>query len=60
MDIKNNFMVFHFDDIIIFSKRFDDHITHLNEEYSRLRKTELTIEPEKTLFKQSVFLGFLD
>ena len=59
IDIKNIFMVFYLDDVIIFSKNYDEHIEHLNEVFRRLREARLTIELQKThLIKQSVvFLG---
>ena len=59
LDIKNKFMVFYLDDIIIFSNNFVDHMKHLREVFRRLRTASLTIEPSKThLFKSSVtFLG---
>ncbi|MGL1886778.1 MAG: reverse transcriptase domain-containing protein [Reichenbachiella sp.] len=59
IDIKNEFMTFYLDDLIIFSRNFEDHVTHLTEVFKRLRTSNLTIQPEKTqLFQQSVvFLG---
>ena len=59
LDIKNTFMVFYLDDVIIFSKTFEDHLQHLGEVFKRLRRAKLTVEPAKThLFQMSVvFLG---
>ena len=59
LEIKNKFMVFYLDDLIIFSKTYSEHVHHLQEVLTRLRTANLTIQPEKThLFKTSViFLG---
>ena len=52
-------MTYYLDDVIIFSEAFNDHLQHLNEVFSRLKKPKLTLQPEKThLFMKSVvFLG---
>ena len=52
-------MTYYLDDVIIFSETFNDHLQHLNEVFSRLKKAKLTLQPEKThLFMKSVvFLG---
>ena len=59
IDIKNTYMTYYLDDVIIFSETFNDHLQHLNEVFSRLKKAKLTLQPEKThLFMKSVvFLG---
>ena len=58
-DIKNKFMICYLDDIIIFSQTYEQHLEHISEVFRRLRKANLTIEPEKAhLFKKTVvFLG---
>ena len=59
IDIKNTFMTYYLDDVIIFSKTVREHIAHLSEIFYRLRKANLTLQPEKSnLFMKSVvFLG---
>ena len=58
-DIKNKFMTFYMDDLLIFSKNFSDHKAHLKEVFRRLRTAKLTLQPEKAhLFQKKVqFLG---
>ena len=60
-DIKGEYMNYFQDDIIIFSKSFDDHLAHIEEVLTRLRASGLTAKPEKTfLCKRSVqYLGFI-
>ncbi len=38
------------DDIIIFSRTFDDHLTHLNDVFSRLRSANIKLKPSKCSF----------
>lgn len=47
------------DDILIFSKNFDDHLKHLNQVFDRLRKANFTLKPSKCHFgvKQVKYLG---
>ena len=49
------------DDIIIFSKTFEDHLVHLSETLSLLRKAGFKLNIEKCNFcvKELKFLGFL-
>ncbi|CAG2200816.1 unnamed protein product [Mytilus edulis] len=38
------------DDILIFSENFEEHLTHLNQVFDRLRKANLTLKPSKCHF----------
>ena len=38
------------DDVIIFSKTFEDHLRHLNDVFTRLRTANLTLKPSKCTF----------
>ena len=38
------------DDILIFSKTFDDHLCHLSQVFQRLREAKLTLKPSKCHF----------
>ena len=38
------------DDILVFSKTFDDHLHHLSQVFERLRDAKLTLKPEKCHF----------
>lgn len=52
-------MLVYVDDICVFSKNFDEHLEHLNELFSRLRKAGMTLNPKKCKFaaKQVKYLG---
>ena len=47
------------DDILVFSKTFEDHLHHLTQVLERLRKAGLTLKPRKCCFlrKEVVYLG---
>ena len=49
------------DDIIIFSKNFEDHLRHLELVFSKLREHNLKLKPSKCHFAQSEtnYLGFV-
>ena len=38
------------DDILVFSKTFEEHLYHLSQVFSRLREANLTLKPEKCQF----------
>ena len=59
-DVKNKFVAYFQDDIICFSETYDEHLMHLREIFSRLRKANLKAQPTKTsLCREKVtFLGF--
>lgn len=58
-DIKNKFVHYFLDDIIITSKTHDEHMRHISIVFERLRRANLTIEPKKAFFfrKRVTFLG---
>jgi hypothetical protein len=60
-DLKWNICICYFDDIIIFSKTFEDHCRHLRLVLQRLMDAGLTISPKKVqLFRQRIkFLGHI-
>ena len=41
------------DDIIIYSRSFDDHLDHLNDVFSRLRSANVKLKPSKCSFARS-------
>ena len=49
------------DDILVFSETFDDHLTHLNQIFSRLRNANLKLKPSKCDFaaKEIKYLGHI-
>ncbi|GBC51896.2 uncharacterized protein LOC105206816 [Rhizophagus irregularis DAOM 181602=DAOM 197198] len=57
--IKEKFILVYFDDDIIYSKTFKDHIQHLEEVLNRIRKANLRLKAEKCHFAAAElqFLG---
>ena len=53
------FVLCYIDDILLFSKTFDEYLDHLNQIFSRLRSANLTLKPEKCQFglDRVVYLG---
>ena len=60
-DIKFKFVYHYLDDIVIYSESMDQHLHHLREVLSRLKKAGLTVNPSKVNFavKQFSFLGHI-
>ena len=60
-DVQWKFVCVYFDDIFIFSKTFEEHLQHLREVLSRLRKHQLQAKISKCHFvrKEIKFLGHL-
>ena len=58
-DIKDKFMAFFQDDIIIYSSTFEQHLSHIEQVFHRLQNANLTANPTKTfLCKRSItYLG---
>ena len=46
-DFLDNFVVVYLDDIVIYSRGIEDHVTHLSKVLSRLREYELYVKREK-------------
>ncbi|VDI54419.1 Hypothetical predicted protein [Mytilus galloprovincialis] len=49
------------DDILVFSKNFDEHLEHLNLVFQKLKQAKLTLQPSKCHFaaKQVKYLGHI-
>lgn len=60
-DIKFDFVFNYLDDLVIFSKSWEEHIKHVREVLTRLRGANLTVNPEKVKFgaQEISFLGHL-
>jgi hypothetical protein len=58
-DMKFKFVYHYFDDLIIYSENFDQHLDHISEVLSRLREGGLTVKPSKVAFavQEISFLG---
>ena len=60
-DILWKFVIIYFDDIVIFSKSFDEHIKHIRMVMKRLRQAGLQAKSTKSLFcvTQMSFCGYI-
>jgi hypothetical protein len=60
-DFLDNFVVVYLDDIVIYNRGIEDHVTHLSKVLSRLREYELYMKREKCEFPKAkiMFLGHL-
>ena len=49
------------DDVIVYSKSFEEHLVHLRQVFERLDQHDLRVHPEKSYFlcKEVKFLGFI-
>lgn len=48
----NKFLVVYLDDIVIYSNTLKDHVEHLRQDFSKLRKNKLYVKKEKCAFSQ--------
>ncbi|MCP4491083.1 MAG: hypothetical protein GY820_27770 [Gammaproteobacteria bacterium] len=57
--IQYQFAISYLDDILVFSENMDDHIKHLQEIFSRLKKHNLKLNPSKCKWAKDtvIFLG---
>ena len=60
-DINWKYVLCYIDDILIFSKTFEEHLEHIEEVLSRLRQANLKLHPSKCHFalKELKFLGHI-
>ena len=60
-DFRNNFAVPYLDDLLIFSKSFDEHLQHFQQALQRLKKHGIKIKPSKCKFfnREVSYLGRL-
>src|SRR5581483_5934346 len=58
-ELKNKFVMVYLDDVIIYSKTFQDHLYHLEQVFSKIRQANLRLKAEKCHFcaKEQQFLG---
>ena len=58
--LEYRFALIYIDDIIIFSKSLDEHLTHLEDVFRRLREANVKLNPKKCSFvKQQVVFGVM-
>ena len=57
--LEYRFALIYIDDIVIFSKSIEEHLTHLEEVFRRLRDANVKLNPEKCSFvkQRIVYLG---
>ena len=60
-DVKFKYVFNYLDDLLVYSKGYEEHLGHLEEVMCRLRGAGLTVNPEKVKFAQTQisFLGHL-
>ena len=58
-DVKLQYVYHYFDDLVIYSENFEEHMVHLREVLARLHAAGLTVNPDKVKFAsdQLSFLG---
>jgi hypothetical protein len=57
--IKDDFVMVYLDDVIIYSKTFEEHLQHIDEVFGRIREANLRLKAEKCKFaaQELQFLG---
>ena len=55
-DYRDNFAIPYLDDLLIFSKTFEEDLNHINHVLQRLNKLEIKFEPSKHNFFKREFL----
>lgn len=60
-EFKFKFVFNYLDDVVVYSKNFEDHIEHLKQVTTRLREAGLTVKPGKVILAKSEisFLGHI-
>ena len=59
-EVLGKFVIFHLNDILIFSKTLEEHLVHICKVFDKLREEKLLINQKKCNFvKELVYLGFL-
>jgi len=58
-DYIDKFVVVYLDDIVVYSKSFDDHLYDLKLVLSRLRENSLFVEKEKTTLLAKIFCSLV-
>ena len=60
-DVLKKFVMVYLDDVIVYSRSFEEHITHVNEVFQRLSKANLRLNKEKCIFfrRELPFLGHI-
>ncbi|CAC5410503.1 Retrovirus-related Pol polyprotein from transposon 297,Retrovirus-related Pol polyprotein from transposon 17.6 [Mytilus coruscus] len=55
------FVLVYVDDLLVFSRSFDEHLSHLEQVFTRLRDANLTLKPSKCMFaaKEVKYLGHI-
>ncbi|CAG2256181.1 Retrovirus-related Pol polyprotein from transposon gypsy,Retrovirus-related Pol polyprotein from transposon opus,Retrovirus-related Pol polyprotein from transposon 297,Retrovirus-related Pol polyprotein from transposon 412,Retrovirus-related Pol polyprotein from transposon 17.6 [Mytilus edulis] len=55
------FVLVYVDDILVFSRSFEEHLSHLEQVFTRLRDANLTLKPSKCVFaaKEVKYLGHI-
>jgi hypothetical protein len=50
VDELGRFIVIYWDDIIVFSKKYEEHLLHIRRVFEKCRRFGISLNPKKTLF----------